>query len=70
MLKTKQNSDFEKRVMVYYKEEERLAKKLKLSVSPIMNFKNKKITLVSRFAVYLLRKNGAFLDKQFNNLKK
>lgn len=70
MIESKQILNFENRIKTYYTEEQKLCKRLKLSAEPMINFKKKKLSISSRLALFLLRKNRAFFDLKFTNLKK
>jgi hypothetical protein len=68
----KQNpEDFEKRIKIYFKESNKLAKKLKLHVSPVINFNNpkRKAPMLGRIAMFLLQRSGGFIDTHFTNTK-
>lgn len=64
------DKNFDKRVKAYMSEMESLSKKLKIEVSPMVNFKSGKAGLFGRFAIFLLVRAGGFLDTRFTNLKK
>ena len=63
-------NNLEKNIKTYLETTFKLSQKLKLQVRPVINFKKGKVTLFGKFAIYLLKKAGGFIDTQFTNLKK
>lgn len=63
--------DFEKRILTYYKETNKLAKKLKLKVNLVVDFKNiqRRAPLMGKIGMFLLQRSGGILDTHFTNLK-
>jgi hypothetical protein len=63
--------DFEKRIETYLKESNKIAKRLKLKIRPVINFNNpkRKIPMLGRIAIFLLKRSGGFIDTHFINTK-
>ena len=59
-----------KKVEKFIKEEKRLLKKHKIKKVPFILFKQKKVPLICRLAVWIIQKYGAKIDFQFLSPKK
>lgn len=65
------NSDIEKRILRYDKENKALLRKYKLEAQPVVAFKKKeKISLLGRFAIWIISKQGGETDIKFTSIVK
>lgn len=63
--------EFQKRVLKYLDEQAGILKKNKVAVAPTINFPDKKkIPILSRFALWIITKQGGIFDTRFFDLKK
>ena len=71
MSKQNEQINLGKKAQSYMKENERLLRKYNLAIRPVINFpKSAKIPLLSRIALWLVRKQGGINDIQFGEIKK
>lgn len=60
----------EQKAQAYMNEMQRLCDALEMKAFPVIVFPNNKISLLGRFALYLLKRCKAMTDIQFINIKK
>ena len=64
-------NDFHNRVKQFMQEQERVARKLKIATKLTVFFpKKSRMPVISRIALWFVRKQGAVLDMQFTDLKR